>query len=160
MFEAKAMRRLAPTYAFITECGLHGRLDVSLFVDRGKLRLRPGDGANGREYRILRPRISEMVHEMRFGDTLIATAENGQRLETWSEVSWSGHSFRLERDGLLGSTFCLLEGTRNCGELRRRSWWGGGMIVDLSLDLPIELRCFVLALAIFRWRAMIATASP
>ena len=121
MFEAKAIRRLAPTYAFITECGLHGRLDMGLFVDRGKLELRPGDGAKAREYRILRPRIFEMAHEMRLGDTLIATAENGQRLETWSQVSWSGHSFRLERDGLLGSTFCLLEGTRNCGELRRLS---------------------------------------
>lgn len=160
MFEAKAIRRLAPTYAFITECGLHGRLDVGLFVDRGKLELRPGDGAMAREYRILRPRILGTAHELRVGEALIATAENGQRLETWSEVRWSGHSFRLERDGLLGSTFCLLEGTRKCGELRRLSWWRGGMVVDLSLDLPIELRCFVLALAIFRWRAMIATASP
>jgi len=160
MFEARPTHWLATTYAFVTEGGLHGRLELGLLVDRGRLELGIENGTDRHEYRLLGPGLFRAAHEMRNGDTLIATAESGSRFGTWSEIRWCGQSYRLERDGLLASTFRLLEGTDCCGELRRLSWWRGGIVVDLPPDLSIELRCFVLALAIWRWRAMIPTASP
>ena len=160
MFEAKSTNWLVPSYSFVTESGLQGRLDIGLFVDQASLELRGTNGQQTRKYRVVRPRLFGTEHEMRNGDAVVASAESGGRLDAWSEIRFRGGSFRLERDGFLRSNLRLLMDGDQCGELRRGSWWRGGVVVDLSPDLPIELRCFVLALAVFRWRAMIPTAVP
>ncbi|GAB2592791.1 hypothetical protein Aab01nite_37120 [Paractinoplanes abujensis] len=111
---------------------------------------------DGRRYRVRSNGWGSKYTMTDDSDTIVATAERVGR-KRWS-VSAGGQTYDFRRKSLWASEEELVLGDTRVGSVRKTSWWGGTIAVELP-GLPPHLQLFVLGVVISKWDSEAAAAA-
>lgn len=147
---------LSRGYRFLEDDREVARLHLGLFSRRGALET--GD----ERYRIRREGfVGDFVLET--SDAMrpreLSRATGGGPFSRTIRVRAGDRTLTLSGRAFGLRTLRLLHGDREVGVARREGWFGRAARFDFPAELPLEIRVFIAALALHRWRRARAAAA-
>ena len=146
MLKASRMARKGLTADYIYEVA-DGETAVGTINDtRSSMEL------GGRGYTVFRKGILGPEYQLKCGDTIVATATQKPMFNHYT-LAHDGREWTFKAIGLLATKFGLYQGEDQIGTVASGPWLnrGKGITADLPEELPLELRMFLLLLAINSW---------
>ena len=123
-----------------------GTLDISVWRERGDLVVA------GRTFNIIRDGFVSGGFRLESGGTIVATANRVSVFRRGFDVTFSGRTLRLRPRSAWGRALVLHEGEREVGDIRPRTMWSRRATAALPDTLPVQVRLFVLWLAMLIWK--------
>jgi hypothetical protein len=113
---------------------------------------------DGGRYEGIRPKLTRREYHLeRMGEVLLRARKQGV-LRVAYEFSWGGRRLRLHRAGVVRRAFDLVEGDAVLGQIRPDHLFTRKATADLPVDIPVEIRVFLIWLVMLQWRHDAAAA--
>src|SRR5262249_10933633 len=133
-------------FTIIEGVQLLAEIDVSWWREKGFLKV------HGTSYRVYREGLASGDFILEYNGSILTRAMKPRALHPFLTIEYSGTQYTLRAKSFFRRAFLLLRGSEQVGSLSPEGVFTRRAQIDLPEELPLEMKVFIVWLAIILWK--------